>query len=351
MSDKIINYVNIRNGIAYEVNSDVPYTGRYGSKDGTESGLYQNGLREGEWRILEFSDVKEDADGLGYSGYTYFKVCNFSCGKMNGKCLIYGGDFDSALEAEQFPTEDDPLYLEVDYRDDVVSGKVVYYYENGQKKEESIWSDGEKDGLEVSWYENGQMMSRRTFENGSVVGEFEGWTENGGVISEKELDEREKIKRLYATRVRFDYLPPDVRYPDVVVDYMMDRYSQYPSMEMVKWLSEDLVYYSEKSIQAKLISLDVYKRAESSESPDSKCYVITACMGDAGHPYVCEMRSLRNDVLLKSKFGKRFVSFYYGGFGEKAAEFIGNSFVLKKMSRYFLVFPIVAIYRFIRYIK
>ena len=51
MSEKVINHVNIRDGIAYEVNSDIPYTGKYNSEDGFESGSFKDGFKDGEWRV------------------------------------------------------------------------------------------------------------------------------------------------------------------------------------------------------------------------------------------------------------------------------------------------------------
>lgn len=54
------------------------------------------------------------------------------------------------------------------------------------------------------------------------------------------------------------------------------------------------------------------------------CFVATAVYGNIKAPEVEALRNIRDHVLLKSYFGRKFVEFYYSGAGEKAAEFIEN---------------------------
>jgi len=53
------------------------------------------------------------------------------------------------------------------------------YYENGQKKGEGIFKDGELDGLWTWWYENGQKEYVGTFKDGEKEGLQTSWYENG----------------------------------------------------------------------------------------------------------------------------------------------------------------------------
>jgi hypothetical protein len=55
---------------------------------------------------------------------------------------------------------------------------------------------------------------------------------------------------------------------------------------------------------------------------ESDCFVATAVYGNANAPQVEALREFRDNVLMQSKVGKAFVNFYYGGAGEKTANFI-----------------------------
>ena len=58
-------------------------------------------------------------------------------------------------------------------------GPVVEYYENGQKKIEGHYKNGEQDGLWTQWYENGQKKSEVNFTNNLQQGLWTMWHENG----------------------------------------------------------------------------------------------------------------------------------------------------------------------------
>ena len=61
--------------------------------------------------------------------------------------------------------------FETTYKDGKEDGPQTQYYENGQKMREGTNKDGEKDGLETWWYENGQKMGERNYKDGQKVGE------------------------------------------------------------------------------------------------------------------------------------------------------------------------------------
>ena len=69
----------------------------------------------------------------------------------------------------------DHVYLD---SNKVRQGKETTWYENGQKREETTYKDGEKDGLWTHWHENGQKKGEGTFKDGKLISE-ECWDEDG----------------------------------------------------------------------------------------------------------------------------------------------------------------------------
>ena len=74
------------------------------------------------------------------------------------------------------------------------SGRVVSFYENGQKNWEGNLKDGKEDGLWNWWYENGiKKYIQGTFKDGNQVGLWTIWYENGqksenGTFKNGEMD-------------------------------------------------------------------------------------------------------------------------------------------------------------------
>jgi hypothetical protein len=69
------------------------------------------------------------------------------------------------------------------------------------------------------------------------------------------------------------------------------------------------------------------------------CFIATATIGDFDHPTVLDLRSFRDEWILKKTWGKRFVNWYYK-YGAIAAKFIVKSSLLKKISFVFIVKPL-----------
>lgn len=74
------------------------------------------------------------------------------------------------------------------------------------------------------------------------------------------------------------------------------------------------------------------------------CFIATAAMGDYDHPKVVELRSLRDHWILLKPWGQGFVNWYYK-YGSKAATAIEKSKILKKLSYYLIVYPLVQLSR------
>ena len=60
--------------------------------------------------------------------------------------------------------------------------KSISLHENGQKRLEETWKDGERNGKWTGWHENGQKKNERTYKDGELISE-KCWDEDG-----KEMD-------------------------------------------------------------------------------------------------------------------------------------------------------------------
>ena len=57
------------------------------------------------------------------------------------------------------------------------------WYENGQKMEEVMFKNDQKDGLETQWHENGKKKLEANFINDKLMN-FINWNEDGKKIKE-----------------------------------------------------------------------------------------------------------------------------------------------------------------------
>lgn len=72
------------------------------------------------------------------------------------------------------------------------------------------------------------------------------------------------------------------------------------------------------------------------------CFVATVVYGDANAPDINVLRDFRDDTLLQSEAGEKFVTAYYDH-GKNAADFIANRPIAKKIVKYTVVEPAVAL--------
>lgn len=57
--------------------------------------------------------------------------------------------------------------------------KIVRYYFNGEKQEETFYKNGKKDGVSTMWYLNGEKMYKAEYKDDEFHGTFIQWYENG----------------------------------------------------------------------------------------------------------------------------------------------------------------------------
>lgn len=72
---------------------------------------------------------------------------------------------------------------------------------------------------------------------------------------------------------------------------------------------------------------------------DKKCFIATAAFGSPMEEHVVRFRAFRDQVLMRTSFGRAFVEFYYE-YSPDAAKFIQSNEVLKTVTR-FLLYPIL----------
>ena len=66
------------------------------------------------------------------------------------------------------------------------AGKVSALYENGQKKVETNYKDGKREGLTIGWYKNGQKKAEANFKDGKLVGgSAKYWNSKGEPVDSK----------------------------------------------------------------------------------------------------------------------------------------------------------------------
>jgi len=67
---------------------------------------------------------------------------------------------------------------------------------------------------------------------------------------------------------------------------------------------------------------DLGRGLDSIEVTGECCFVATAVYGDSHAPQVESLRGFRDSVLAESSFGQKLIDLYYGGAGQRTAEFI-----------------------------
>ena len=81
-------------------------------------------------------------------------------------------------------------------QEEILEGRVIEYYENGQKESEGNFKDGKEEGLHTGWYDSGQKESEINFKDGDYHGKKTVWYENGQKESEENWKDDNKNGKL-----------------------------------------------------------------------------------------------------------------------------------------------------------
>jgi tetratricopeptide (TPR) repeat protein len=88
-----------------------------------------------------------------------------------------------------------------------------------------------------------------------------------------------------------------------------------------------------------LREIDPAYAAPTIEKKTADCFVVTATMGDEGHPTVKLMRRFRDERLVQKRWGRGLIAQYYR-LGPRAARVIAPSLLLRSLSFVLLVAPV-----------
>ena len=70
------------------------------------------------------------------------------------------------------------------YKNGILNGPCLTWYDNGQKESEVNFKDGEFEGLYSQWHRNGQRFSERLYKNGELIeGSEKFWNNKGKPVS------------------------------------------------------------------------------------------------------------------------------------------------------------------------
>lgn len=229
-SPKEVNYFNIveRNNIAYEINSETPFSGiasdyhlngqlmekriyRKGLLDGSyelyhsngqlaESGTYVNGQLNGLYKIYSMEgrvlEISKHPEGPSEEYYYYdtgkleekriFKEKTVTYeyysmeGKYEAKEIWYDG-FQNGLHEIY---EGGKISIRNNLKDGVLNGPYEYYFENGQLSAKGIYTNDKDNGPYKKYFKNGQLKEIGTYKYGEKTGSFKRYSENGSLIEE-----------------------------------------------------------------------------------------------------------------------------------------------------------------------
>jgi antitoxin component YwqK of YwqJK toxin-antitoxin module len=79
---------------------------------------------------------------------------------------------------------DEPKTNDLDRNKEVNEDVKIFYYDNGQKRQEETYKEGKLDGLRTFWSNNGQKTSEGTWKDGKEDGLSTHWWDNGQMGSE-----------------------------------------------------------------------------------------------------------------------------------------------------------------------
>lgn len=174
--------ISTRNGLAYQVNENSPFTGKVSSKleNGQIiiSGSYKNGKKDGEW--LEYFNngqlkKKENYSSGNYDGKfeSYNKdgspviLTNYSNGKLNNNYKEYN--------------RKNILISDINYDNGNYNGSFKKFNDNGILITSTNYKNGSIDGLYTNYYENGNKKLEYSMSNNNYVNEYTMYN-NDGVV-------------------------------------------------------------------------------------------------------------------------------------------------------------------------
>ena len=158
--EKGVPLLQERNGIQYEVNSEVGFTGKYVE-------YFKNGQK-----LIEKDYKNGKLEGLVTEWHEN--------GQKKSEIKTKNGKVVDGLQTSWY--ENGQKETEVNWKNDKLEGLQTSWYENGQKETEVNYKNGKAEGLSITWHDNGQKEVEINWKNGEVVdGVVTFWDKEGDV--------------------------------------------------------------------------------------------------------------------------------------------------------------------------
>lgn len=126
---------------------------------------------------------------------------------------------------------------------------------------------------------------------------------------------------------------------ELIIPFLINILDQEPSYKI------ELIDGSKKVFK-KFLN-DKYKEFKDNCTQIKPCFVATATMGNYDHPYVIILQNFRDTYLIHKNWGNQFINLYYT-YGPTLANIIENNFLLKKISFFLVIMPMVTFLKFKR---
>jgi antitoxin component YwqK of YwqJK toxin-antitoxin module len=224
---KTIFHINVRNGLAYEVNSDIPYTGRcelttipnikcfdsatsedwngvprfinemfsrlpsrgegeryyqIALKELSSTGSFLNGKPDGIWRIIRYYQKEQwhETEIVNYN--EGIKDGMWSVSHIKSPQTFLSCKFTNNVLNGLFICQNNGVKIrEIEYKNGLMHGRCIYrYQENGQKEFECTLKNGFKHGICTKWYLTGQKKEECHYINGKL-GKRKYWDLDGSL--------------------------------------------------------------------------------------------------------------------------------------------------------------------------
>lgn len=127
-----------------------------------------------------------------------------------------------------------------------------------------------------------------------------------------------------------------------VIDSYVERLksmSKEEMREMAKKQGSPMLSDSDLEEFVKFVEENPNPRANKPKTENKGCFIATATLGNYDHPVVIQLRSFRDNWILKKSWGETFVRNYYF-YGSILSKRISSSIALRKLSYYFIIKPL-----------
>lgn len=103
---------------------------------------------------------------------------------------FYSNNSKKELLKEVLYYEDGTKREEGKYKNGERTGLWTYWYPNGNKWSQGIYENGIENGLKTTWHENGQKYYEGKLKNGNRVGVWKFWDKNGKLLKQIDYSKR-----------------------------------------------------------------------------------------------------------------------------------------------------------------